>query len=587
MIKSGKEEFVKDQIEQNSGNPKKFWRIINNTTGLGKERSNTTEITLSDGNNNVLQGKEAVKYMNEYYASAGYNLLNSFNTPWSPNVKILKDYPGFHVDAIREYEVLKAIKEIKLSKSSAYPDISTRLFKDAFEITCRELTHLFNKCITAGQFPLEWGLAEVTPIPKTGDLHNVKNWRPISQIKLPSKLLERLVHNQLSNYFENILNTNQHGFRKKRSTATAIFEVLQNVYQTWNERNYNSCIFIDYSKAFDTIDHSILLKKLDIYGLDTNSLKFLRSYLSNRQQRIKINTEVSPYSKLRCGVPQGSILGPLLFIIYTNDIFLEIDETENIYMYADDTLLLNAGKTELQAVNQSQICFDKVIAWCDLNRLTINKDKTKHLCITNKKHILNTTIHKGVETLGNVETYEYLGFNIDRKLTMNPYVDKVIKKVSYKLYTMNIMRRYITERTALMIYKVMVMPHFDYVDFVIDSATKEKTDRLERLHKRAIRTVEYSHDADQKKTLTVLLARYNLVSLYHRRIEHLLIFMYKLGKGKIENLETQRPKIELRSKNKVKFKHIYTNIVNYVVAYLNKVNVQRNNVNLISFDVWH
>ena len=230
-------------------------------------------------------------------------------------------------------------------------------------------------------------------------------------------------------------------------------------------------------------------------------------------------------------------------------------------MYADDTLLLNAGKTELQAVNQSQICFDKVIAWCDLNRLTINKDKTKHLCITNKKHILNTTIRKGVETLGNVETYEYLGFNIDRKLTMNPYVDKVIKKVSYKLYTMNIMRRYITERTALMIYKVMVMPHFDYVDFVIDSATKEKTDRLERLHKRAIRTVEYSHDADQKETLTVLLARYNLVSLYHRRIEHLLIFMYKLGKGKIENLETQRPKIELRSKNKVKFKHIYTNIV--------------------------
>ena len=186
--------------------------------------------------------------MNEYHASAGYNILKSFNTPWSPNAKMYDNYLGFQFDTINEYEVLKILKEIRLSKSSSYSEkSSTRLFKDAFEAICRELTHLFNRCISEGSFPLEWGLAEVTPITKTGYLHNVKNWRPISQIKLPGKILERLVHNQLSGYFENILNNNQHGFRNSRSTGTAIFEVLQKIYQVWNERKYSSCIFIDYS----------------------------------------------------------------------------------------------------------------------------------------------------------------------------------------------------------------------------------------------------------------------------------------------------------------------------------------------------
>ena len=124
-------------------------------------------------------------------------------------------------------------------------------------------------------------------------------------------------------------------------------------------------------------------------------------------------------------------------MIYTNDIFLETDPNDRIYMYADDTLLLNVGNTEIQSVYHSQKCFDKIIAWCKLNRLTINKDKTKHLCISNKKHLLNTSVTKDSMPIGNVDTYEYLGFNIERRLTMNAYVDKIIKKVSYKIYTLN------------------------------------------------------------------------------------------------------------------------------------------------------
>ena len=223
-------------------------------------------------------------------------------------------------------------------------------------------------------------------------------------------------------------------------------------------------------------------------------------------------------------------------------------------------MLLNPGNTELEAVQLSQNCFNKLIAWCNLNRLTINKEKTKHLCVSRDKHLLNFSIRKDTSCLGNVDTYDYLGFTIDNRLTMSSYLDKIIKKISYKLRTLNIMRRFITEKTALLTYKVMIMPHYDYVDFVIDSATAEKTKRLEKLHKRAIRIIEYTIDHECKKPYTELYTKYNLTSLYQRRAEHLILFMYKISKNITKNIETQRPKIELRSRNKVKFKNKFTKI---------------------------
>ena len=558
LIKNSKETIIKDQLEQNAGNPTKFWRHLNNITGLGKNKTSIDHINLVDDNGIEIEGHAAAEHMNEYYATAGYNLLQTFNTTWTPNNKMYKQYEGFRFEEISEYEILKLVKDIKISKSSAYKELSSRLFKDAFTILIKEITYLFNICIQNGAFPTEWGRAEVTPIPKVGDLHYVKNWRPISQIKLPGKLLERVVHRQLSVYFEDILHNNQHGFRNKKSTGTAIFEVLRELFQNWNEKCYSSCIFIDYSKAFDTIDHNILLNKLKIYGLDANAQLFLKSYLDNRYQRININTIASNYSKLRCGVPQGSILGPLLFIIYTNDIFLEIEEKEKMYMYADDTLLMSKGYTEEIVIQNSQHCFNKVISWCKLNRLTLNEGKTKHLCITNKKHITTLKINAETNPLGNVDTYDYLGFCIDRKLNMNSHIDKIIKKVGFKLYTLTLMRRFLTLKTALLIYKVMIIPHFDYVDFVVDSATKKSTDRLERIHKRAVRKIENKSEYENKEEYDVLLHRYNLTTLYQRRTEHLLLFMYKNSKTNKDSLTIQRPKIELRSRNKVKFKQVLT-----------------------------
>ena len=216
--------------------------------------------------------------------------------------------------------------------------------------------------------------------------------------------------------------------------------------------------------------------------------------------------------------PKDPFLAHYYLLFYTNDIFLEVSTTEHVYMYADDTLLLNPGNIELEAVQLFQNCFNKLIAWCNLNRLNINKGNTKHLCVSRDKNLLNFSVRKDTSCLGNVDTYDYLGFTIDNRLTMSSYLDKIIKKISCKLHTLNIMSRFITEKTALLIYKVMIMPHYDYVDFVIDSATAEKTKTLEKLHKRAIRIIEYTMDHECKKPYTELYTKYNLTSLYQRHV---------------------------------------------------------------------
>ena len=187
MIRNRKEIFIQDQLEQNSGNPNKCWRYVNNITDLGKNKTSTNHIILQDDSENDIEGNAAAEYMNKYYATAGYNLMHKFNTTWSPNNSMYKVYEGFQFEEITEYEVLKLVKDIKISKSSAYTELSIRLFKDAFMILIKEITYLFNICIQTGIFPKE---LEVTPILKVGDLHRLKNWRPISQIKLPGKLLE-------------------------------------------------------------------------------------------------------------------------------------------------------------------------------------------------------------------------------------------------------------------------------------------------------------------------------------------------------------------------------------------------------------
>ena len=355
----------------------------------------------------------------------------------------------------------------------------------------------------------------------------------------------------------NILSEHQFGFRKERSTSLAIFEVLKNLHENWNENNFSACIFIDFSRAFDSIDHNILLNKLKFYGFDENSLNFVTSYMSNRVQTTTVNGHTSTPAKVTYGTAQGSILGPLIFILYVNDVFKSLNADASVYMYADDTLLVCKANDAHAATEKAQKTLDEMLSWCEENKLTINRGKTKYMLVKHKKVMCEPQIKMGNYKLGTVSSYEYLGIILDDRLSMNDYLEMMWKKTNAKIGILAKIRRFITEKTAMKIYKCMIRPHLDYIDFVVESGSADRIQRLENLQKKAVRRVEYCKIPENRQNFDVLLGKYKIESLKLRRKRNLVKIMYSQSSCS-KNLKIDAVKINLRSKKKVQIKKDFT-----------------------------
>ena len=265
LLATAKENFIKEKLDEHEGNPRKFWRTINNISGMGKNKNGRKCTKIKDESGKILENLEAATFLNEFYVNVGPSLAKNQNEKWEKEKSKIEVTTSFNFIWVQEVEIKRLVKEICITKSSAMEEINSRLLKDACEVLTFELTYIYNSCLQNGIFPRKWGISKVTPIPKT-NTNSTKpaDWRPIAQISLPGKLLEKIIHSQLSHYLDSndILSMNQYGFRKGLSTNAAIFEVLKNLHQNWNDKLYSGCVFIDFSRAFDSIDHQILMEKL-------------------------------------------------------------------------------------------------------------------------------------------------------------------------------------------------------------------------------------------------------------------------------------------------------------------------------------
>ena len=466
LLSTAKEEFIKGKLDEHEANPRKFWRTINDISGIGKNKNSSKCTKITDENNDEFVNQDAADFLNNYYACIGPNLAKTHKEKWEKEKCGIKTSASFSFQWVTEFEVKILIKEIKITKSSAIDGLSTRLLKDAFEVLSFELTYMYNSCLQFGTFPKNWGLSKITPIPKTNP-HSTdpNNWRPISQICLPSKLLEKIIHNQLYHFLDvnNILSPNQYGFRKGLSTSMAIFDVLKSLYENWNDKVFSGCIFIDFSRAFDTIDHDILADKLNLYGLDGTSQKLMLEYMSCRKHITTINGFNSAEAPVTHGTAQGSILGPLIFILYVNDIFTSLNQDSSTYMYADDTLILSKSDNIDDVTSKAKVALGKIMRWCEANKLSINYKKTKYMIVKHTKVPAGPSLEIGDIKINSVQQYEYLGMLLDDKLTMNEYADAVWKKANTKVGILAKIRRFISESTAAKIYKSMIRPHLDYI----------------------------------------------------------------------------------------------------------------------------
>ena len=377
------------------------------------------------------------------------------------------------LDPIDIYSVLDVTKKLKSKNSSGHDEISTKLLKESIHQISIPLTHIINQSFLTGIVPQQMKIAKVVPIFKTSDPTLLTNYRPISLLSTFSKLIERLMYNKVMNFLteNNILYKHQYGFRPKHSTIHPIIHLLNHIAESNNKKKkeLTLTLFCDLSKAFDVINHKILLHKLNVYGLRGTINKWFANYLVDRSQYVNIDGNVSLSRKLDCGVPQGSILGPLLYLLYVNDIYKSCNG--NILSFADDTTMYVSDHDVNKLYKKAQIETNKLFNWFCANKLSLNPGKTKYIvlrpqhrqCDLNKYTLLvNGSPLNRIGKNCKETSIKFLGIYIDESLSWKPHISHVNSKISRALFSIKQLKNTFPSSSLRTLYFALIHPHIMY-----------------------------------------------------------------------------------------------------------------------------
>ena len=368
--------------------------------------------------------------------------------------------------------------------------VSVRLLTAGAAVLSLHLSYILNLSFKAGEIPECWECKCIAPIYKgTGSEMDCGNYRPISIQPIPLKVLEKVVNEQLQSYLTrlNLFSAYQSGFRKLHATATAVIDVSDYIHEKIGQGYYVGAIFLDLAKAFDCVDHGILLQKLSCYGICGTENRWFESFLNKRKQFSKLNNVKSdlldeqPYS-----VPQGSVLGPLLFLLHINDLTEAINCKS--HLYADDTVMIIAEKSAGILENKLNIELSKAENWLSNNKLTLNIKKTMYMIFGNKtklNRLEELNIQIGTEKIKRTEIYKYLGVYFDSQLSWKEHVKKTCAKVGVKLRKIERALPHLTFHTKKLLINSLVMPYFSYCSEVWSSSSKTCLKRLARQFKKS------------------------------------------------------------------------------------------------------
>ena len=496
-----KRQYFATRVSKFKGNMKESWKTINL---LFNKRSKSTNIDLLRDQNKTISNKgEISQSMNSFFCSIGKELASNIEDGHDPLIFcdyfLNSDAAKFAFKSIHAEQIREAIGKLKTSKSFGDDGISSYL-KLAMPFIEDSLVYIFNTSLETSQFPDPWKIARVSPIFKDGDKTEKSNYRPISVLPVVSRLFEKLVFSQLYRYLNDncFINSKQSGFRELHSTVTCLLKNTDDWYKGLDTGNLAGMVFVDLKKAFDTVDHQILCRKLESYGVLHRELAWFRSYLSNRVQYCRVNGVDSQIENIDIGVPQGSCLGPLLFLVYINDLPRAV-KNSTISMYADDTSLCFKSKdlSRLnEALNEDLSCLD---AWLINNKLSLNVAKTQSMLVSTKvkrKTLDRSSQHLQVKINGTelevVSKIKYLGVLLDNSLDWKDQVQAVSLKVSRGLGILKHAKKFLSFSALTSLYTSIVEPHFRYCCSVWGCAGTTEINRLQKLQNRAARIVTNS-----------------------------------------------------------------------------------------------
>ena len=436
--------------------------------------------------------KAAANTINNFFANIGENLSDQINIQQTnKNIALQVLRPQvFELPLTTANTVSKLTKNIKVYKSSSMDTISSRIWKVFYERFDYIIVHLYNLILTSSVYPQDWKIATVVPIPKVANATKPGELRPISLLPLPGKAFEHHIHDNIQAYLdrEHLLTKFQNRFRKQHSNQQTTFKYMTDLLQNNNNNNLTSiATYIYFKKAFHTVNHRLLLEKLEKYGLGPNTKRLLTNYLSNRKQSTVINGVTSSVKPVLFG--KGSVVGPQLLSIYINDVVDHVKDSK-IQMYADDIVLYNTIDNNYDAFLHD---LQSVADWCQCNELTMNIDKTKYQIFPNNRHTNvdtladNQKIHIGTESLKHVKLYKYLGVEIDNQLTMKQHAKNILKTGSHKLYMLRHIRKVLTVHAAVLVFKSIFLGVLDYGSIFVSSIPEEMKENIQTLENHALR----------------------------------------------------------------------------------------------------
>ena len=489
-----KQDYFKNQLEKYKLDIRKTWSVLNTIIGRNNKKSKLSDDFDIDGDKIDDPDKISNEFC-KYFTEIGNKFASKIPKPRTPfhNHLTNKVTQNIFMFPTNPKEILKLIYKMKPKKSAGPDNISSQLVKQLASSIKQPISEIINKSLQTGKIPKAWKLAKIVPIYKSKQKNLMCNYRPISLLPTLSKVLEKVVHNRLYTFCmkQNVLYENQFGFRKGHSTEHAILNFVAKVVNAMDNKKLTMAIFLDLSKAFDTIDHNILLAKLHHYGIRGLALEWFRNYLNDRTQYVSYKDSKSELMNLTCGVPQGSVLGPLLFIIYTNDLPNCLAES-NCILFADDTTVFRSSSNADYLASSIQNDLKSLYDWFCANKLSLNIGKTNFLLFspsTKNKYPHITELKLGNQSIQRLSSAKFLGLCVDEELKWDEHLNQVYCRLSSGSYAIRTAKRNINKHNLTCLYYSLVQSHLTYGITLWGSALKTKLRKLEVSQNKSIRHI--------------------------------------------------------------------------------------------------
>ena len=533
-----KKKYYKKFFDEHKDNSKKQWEMINSLLNRNKNNKQPASIKLHNSEGNSISDPTKVATMfNQYFSNIASNLKSNVNTrlTFDPGGFLVNSSPySMHVNQVDNSEVYEIVKSLK-NKSTLDSKISALKIANSVYSFTDTLAKMINKSFDEGKFPKMLKTARVVPIHKEGSKTDVANYRPISLLSSFSKIYEKLMHKRLLTFLDHneVLFENQYGFRPGRSCEHALLNAQNTILNSLNKNEVALLLLIDFSKAFDMVDHDILLNKLYHYGVRGIAHKWFKSYLENRKQFVSIEGHNSSHETQQYGVPQGSILGPLLFIIYIND-FPGVSKLAKFIMYADDANIIITGMSVDEVYQKLFNLSSEILNWVNSNGLAINLKKTKYMVFARNQTIPNHEYKLANVLIERKTEARFLGVIIDEKLTWAKHIETVKSKMARYLGVMYRIRTRIPIQPRLQIFHSFVQSHLNFCSIVWGFAAKSHIDSIFRKQKSGIRAamggyINYKyHDGEMPTHTKSTFFLHQILTIQSIIVKNALLFMHKI-----------------------------------------------------------